>query len=241
MASSITPNPAAPPPVTEEEYWDLVQLLTIEIEDAIVIHHTAEAINRLALDDTAVLEVLNQDPLFWQTYVHCLQTSLFLTLSRIFDVETEAHSIHSLLNATLANIQLFSESALRARKTKGGIKAEWLETLIGRAWFPSAASDLRHLKVAVRPHMKLFEDVYRPIRHAIFAHRLMSDAKAGATLFQATSRDDVTGMLDFLHDLIETITHLYMNGFAPELGKRDFKESNQRIRDGAASALNRRR
>jgi hypothetical protein len=58
----------------------------------------------LAVHDKAVLRSLNKDALFWQTQMHCLQTSLFLTVSRIFDTEGNAHTIHTLVNATLSNL-----------------------------------------------------------------------------------------------------------------------------------------
>ena len=97
--------------LTPAKYWSEVELLSTEIEDAIIIHHTYEEINRLAVHDEAILKSLNKDPLFWQTQMHCLQTSLFLTLSRIFDNKANAHTIHKLINATLGNLQLFSAAA----------------------------------------------------------------------------------------------------------------------------------
>jgi hypothetical protein len=123
------------------------------------------------------------------------------------------------------------------RKTHGGPKPLWLDDYMAEVWIPTSAKDLRHLKTALSPHTKRIEKVYRPIRHAIFAHRLMSDDQAGVQLFGDTSRDEVGTILDFLHDLIESIVNLYTNGFEPELGRRDFKEHNQRIRDGVAKVL----
>lgn len=67
----------------------------------------------------------------------------------------------------------------------------------------------------------------------------MSDAEAGDQFFGDTSRDEVTAILDFLHDLIYAILGLYTNGTQPELGKRDFKEHNQRVRDGVGLVLKR--
>ena len=227
------------PPMTPAKYWSEVQLLSAEIEDAIVIFHTYEEINRLAIHDKATLRLLNKDPLFWQTQMHCLQTSLFLTLSRIFDTEANAHTIHTLINATLGNLQLFSAAELASRKTGGGSKPAWLDNYMAEAWIPKGVKDLRHLKKALVPHSRRFEQVYRPIRHAIFAHRLMSNEQAGVQLFGGTSRDEVSSILDFLHDLIEGILNLYTNGLNPELGKRDFRQHNQRIRDGVGKVLRR--
>jgi hypothetical protein len=65
----------------------------------------------------------------------------------------------------------------------------------------------------------------------------MSDEQAGVQLFQDTRRDEVGAILDFLHDLIEAILNLFTNGFRPVLGTKDFKEYNQRIRDGVGKVL----
>jgi hypothetical protein len=97
-------------------YWAELHLLSTEIEDAITIHYTFEEINRLALHDETILKLLKRDSLFWQT--QCLQTSLFITLSRIFDNEANTIPIHKLITATMSNLQLFSVTALTARKTK---------------------------------------------------------------------------------------------------------------------------
>jgi hypothetical protein len=240
MPPHRTVKKAAPPSLLKPaDYRSEIELISIEIEDAVVIHHTAEEINRLALHDGKVLKALQRDSVFWQTQIHCLQTSLFLTLSRIFDTGANTRTIHTLLNSTLANVHLFSASALAARKATGRTKPKWLDDYIARAWIPSSATDLRRLKIALKPYATRFEQVYRPIRHAIFAHRLMTNAEAGATLFQNTSRDEITKILDFLHDLIDAILDLYLNGVKPELGKRDFTEYNQRVRDRVAAVLRR--
>ena len=223
--------------LTPSEYWSEVQLISTEIEDAVIIFHTYDEINRLAVHDKKICKALNKDALFWQTQMHCLQTSLFVSLSRIFDTDANAHTIHTLINATLGNLHLFSAAALSARKANRGPKPVWLDDYMAGAWIPTSVKDLRHLKTALAPHAKRFEKVYRPIRHAIFAHRLMSNDQAGAQLFGDTRRDEVAAILNFLHDLIETILNLYTNGWQPELGKRDFKEHNQRIRDGVARVL----
>ncbi len=100
--------------LTDGEYRAELQLLSTEIEDAIIIHYTYEEINRLAVSNKAVREALSGDVLFWKTQMYCLQTSLFMTLSRIFDNDKsgEASTIHKLISGALANVQLFSASAL---------------------------------------------------------------------------------------------------------------------------------
>ncbi len=225
------------PPLTPAEYWSEIQLVSTEIEDAVVIFCTYEEINRLAIRDEAILEALNKEALFWQAQMRCLQTSLFLTLSRIFDTTANAGTIHTAINASLRNIHLFSADALILRKTRGGPKPNWLDSYMAQAWIPRSAKDLRHIKTALVPYTQRFEKVYRPIRNAMFAHRLISDMQAGIQLFAETNRDEIGAILDFLHDLIDTILNLYLNGFEPVLGARDFSEYNQRVRDGVGRVL----
>jgi hypothetical protein len=196
--------------LTEPEYWNEIQLVSTEIEDAIAIFHTYEEINRLALSDTEVLRVLDQDALFWKVKMYALETSLFIILGRIFDADPDVHSIHKVLAAALRHVQFFSKEALAARKMGAGTKPDWLDGYMATAWAPADTSDLRHSKRGLAIRNRQFEDVYRPIRHSIFAHRL-----------------------------IDIIIDLYSNGIKPELGLRDFTEYNQCIRRGPEGVLRR--
>jgi hypothetical protein len=225
--------------LTEPEYWNEIQLVSTEIEDAIAIFHTYEEINRLALSDTEVLRVLDQDALFWKVKMYALETSLFIILGRIFDADPDVHSIHKVLAAALRHVQFFSKEALAARKMGAGTKPDWLDGYMATAWAPADTSDLRHSKRGLAIRNRQFEDVYRPIRHSIFAHRLMSNDQAAFELFGNTSRAEVSAILDFLHDLIDIIIDLYSNGIKPELGLRDFTEYNQCIRRGPEGVLRR--
>ena len=90
-----------------------------------------------------------------------------MVLWRIFDSAGKAHSIHKAVNATLGHIEFFSAASLALRKIAGGPKPDWLDTYIANAWVPGGAKDLRHLEKALRPHTKLFYEVYAPIRHSI--------------------------------------------------------------------------
>jgi hypothetical protein len=143
------------------------------------------------------------------------------------------------IRSTRANLQLFSKAALGARKTAQGPKSSWLDGYLEGVWEPHNAVDLKFLKDALKPHATLFEAVYKPIRHSVYGHRLMSDAEAGAALFPQTNREAVGKILDFLHDLVESITDLYVNGNKPKLGVHDFTEYNQRIRDDARNVMRR--
>jgi hypothetical protein len=222
---------------TESEYEQEFRFLSIEIMDAIVISETYDEIIRLALEDNAILPAVNKDALFWRTQVYSLQTSLFIMLGRIFDPATDAHSIHNLIAATLGNIKFFSKDALSARKINGKPKPDWLDNFMSRAWVPNKVSDLRHLKKVFKPQAAKFKHVYLPIRNGIFAHRLVIDRKQVSELFAGIDRKEIEQILDFLHDLIDAIEQLFVNGQKPQLGRRSYGTFNQAIRDGVKSVL----
>jgi hypothetical protein len=97
--------------------------------------------------------------------------------------------------------------------------------------------EVRHLKKELAGHHGRIDDVYRPIRNKVFAHRLTSNDQDASELFGRTNRVEVGKILDSLHDLIDAIQALYVNGTRPELGKRSYNEYNQRIRAGTERIL----
>jgi len=223
--------------MNETEYWNEVELLSAEVEDVIAIFYTYEEINRLAVEDHEIWETLQKEALFWNVQAYSLHTSLFIVLARVFDSSGDAHSIHKLINATLSNIHFFSKQALAKRKMAGGPKPEWLDDYVARAWAPSAARDLRHLKISLREYDRRFKKVYLPIRNKIFAHKAIADSQAVFALFEKASHKEIAATLDFLHDLIEAICNLYLNGIKPELGQRSHGEGNRQIKRGAENVL----
>lgn len=220
------------PRLTDAQYLRELQDISYEVLGAIAVFHTQERINQLALKDEVIREALDSDAEFWNVIMHSLQTTLFITLSRIFDTHREAHSIHQFVKNTLGNYQLFSRNALKARKINmnGGVEPEWLQAFLNDTWEPNSASDLRPLKKALAPYAKKFEEVYRPIRHIYIAHRLANTAEV-MQLFQRTNRAELGEVLDFLHDLTDSMWQLYGNGIKPELGSRSaqYKTTNQQI------------
>jgi len=223
--------------MTQGEFWGEIQLLSTEIEDAITIFHTYEEINRLTVEDAEIYRVLNEDALFWKCQRYCLQTSLFIILSRIFDRAKDARSIHKVIRAAVGHPEWFSKEALATRKRTEGFPTDGLNQYLGTAWAPSTPVEVRHLKKELAGHHGRIDDVYRPIRNKVFAHRLTSNDQDASELFGRTNRVEVGKILDSLHDLIDAIQALYVNGTRPELGKRSYNEYNQRIRAGTERIL----
>lgn len=227
------------PKLTQLEFVTDLNLVSMEIENAAIVFHTYEELNRLALEDEAVRAALDSDALFWRAYKASLLSYLFMTMSRIFDPAKDAITIQKVVSATLGNLDLFSKQALGARKMGHGPKPWWFDDFMKKVWVPATSRDLRHLQKALIPHLNLFTSVYQPIRNAIYAHRLVSDDQAGYELFQKTNREDLGRMLDFLQDLISCIRDLYNNGNQPKLGQLNLSEQAKDIRGGTEKVLRR--
>ena len=223
--------------ITENEYWELVELIHEEVDSASIVYHTYEEIKRLALESREVMASLDENAQFWITQLHSLQTTLFLILSRVFDSTPRAQTIHVLMNATLANIQFFSADALYRRKIPVGLSEFGLQYYVQNAWKPVCANDLRHLKKNLANYSRRFEKIYRPIRNSIYAHRLMTDHQAAQKFFGATSRTEIGEIIEFLQQLVSALRALYQNGTEPIFANCDMGPRNQNVRVGVQNVL----
>ena len=183
--------------ITEQEYWEHAQIVSAEVSDTRAIFHTYEEILRLGSEEDAVFKAFNANAMFWTVQKVSLQTTIFVALNRLFETDPNALSIQRLLNETLAHPELFSNDALRKRKGDLKIAAEHMDALIDSAWVPVDASELRYLKRELKPHFRKVTEIYQPIRHWYYAHRLLQTDKPVAELFSLTSRNEVAQILDF--------------------------------------------
>jgi hypothetical protein len=220
-----------PPPMTDKEYWSELEIVAKEVDEAAYFYNIMEGMNDLLLNDKGVQAVWQRDYEFWQAHRGSNQIALFMALWRLFDITSDAKSIHYILRLTSENLHIFSLSALRLRKQNNlRDSPQLVEGFMRQAWEPTSAADLRVLKERFKPHNKLFHDVYGPIRNRIYGHRLISDADAGSELFPKTNRAEIGAMIDFLQWLINALKHLFNNGTKPTFQNGPIF-SNQRIRD----------
>lgn len=222
--------------MTETEYWRNCQDLWGEIEEAIAVFYTLEEITSLTAKDEAILECVQADALFWKVQVYTLQTTLFIVLGRIFDINDDAYSIHKLLRDTVRHVEFFSKDALRARKEQLDLTPEVLEGYFADVWIPDRPA-LKELKRALVPHAKRFTEVYLPLRHKFFAHNFVNDERAIADLFANTNRRELEETLLFVRDLIGLIQDLYVNGREPKLGQMTHERYREEITSSVRSVL----
>ena len=74
--------------------------------------------NNIASADKEIYWAINENALSWNIITHSLQSTFFITLGRLFDIDGEAFSVHSLLRSSIDNIDQFSLDNLRQRKIK---------------------------------------------------------------------------------------------------------------------------
>jgi hypothetical protein len=221
----------------ESDYWRKLELFATEVDNANVIYQAYEEIQCLSLVDKDVLSALYKHALFWNVQVYSLQTSLIIVLGRIFDTDSDAHSVHKIVNTTLSNVNIFSKDSLKKRVSARGVIGDALENFVVGSWAPTSAADLRPLKKALSAHASRYRSVYGPIRDKFLAHRVINDPNDVWKLFTATNRTEIGETVAFLGDLVEALRDLYQNGIEPVLCGRRSSTYNRKIRDGVKEVL----
>src|SRR5205809_3302198 len=72
-------------------------------------------VRAVAFDHSAVHNVLNTAPLFWNTILDALQTAAHIALGRIFD-QNSTYNVDRVLGLAQQNLKIFSQEALGRRK-----------------------------------------------------------------------------------------------------------------------------
>ena len=179
-------------------------------------------IQNRAASEKVLLNALNRTPLSWIFIRHSLQVTLFITLSRVFDVDSDAFSIDDLLKSCIDQIDIFSRENLRARKIAdlNGNEPDWLAEYLANAHVP-VEDDFKRLRGEVSKRRKIFEAAYRPIRHKLIAHNDKDYMDKADELWAETNIKELEEIIWFLYDLQETLFDTYYNGRKPELQGRE--------------------
>ncbi len=199
------------------EFESQLELFRTDGQSAIQFFYTWDTIHAVAAKDKAVVRFLDEAPLFWNAALGALQTSTFVALGRVFDPDTNNHSVTRLLTLAHGNLEIFSKEALAARKRKLSANAdEWLHEYLKTAYVPTR-DDFRKLKRQVALRRKIYEENYRPLRHKVFAHRGVTTPAQVTELFAKTNLRELRQLLVFLGRLHEALWQLYFNGHKPTL------------------------
>lgn len=199
----------------EAEFRRELEVFRTETETAIQYFYARQAFQLVASQDKRVIDVLNRTPRFWNTSLSALQLSSMITLGRIFDPNPENHSVSRLLSLAQRNLQIFSKTALAARKRSDSSNADEFLSEYLKSVYEPGPRDIQRLKGLVAQRRKIYESNYKAVRHQIFAHRSVSDRAEIDALFAKTNVSELQKLFTFLARLHEVLWQLYHNGRRP--------------------------
>ncbi len=209
-------------PSASAEFEIQLELFRREAESAIQFFYAWEAVHAVAATDKKVFRLLNEASLFWNTNLGALQAAALVALGRIFDPDPRNHSVTRLLAFGHSNLEIFSKTSLAERKRKNSPNAdEWLPEYLESAYEPKS-DDFRSLKRHLADRRKIYEAIYRPIRHKVFAHRGVATQVEAGELFAKTNIRELQKLLTFLGRFHEVLWELYFNGRKPTLSPARF-------------------
>lgn len=175
-------------------------------------YFTWKVINVSASQDKQALAALNKASSTWSVVLHSLQTTMFISLGRVFDIDAEAFSIHKFVKYCSENVEEFNRAALRKRKMAGLEKAPpWLEGYLNMAHYPKREELLR-LRGEVAKYCKIYDENYKPIRHKLMAHKEFSAIGTTDALFAITNISEIEDIISFCNRIKHSIQQQYENG-----------------------------
>ena len=204
----------------------------VDVNIAITAFYTWRSINILAGENKDILKGLNKNALSWNIITHSLQNTFFIAMGRIFDTDHEAFSVHRVIRMFINKHEQFNKDHLRERKLTHVSESNpvWLENYIDDAFVPSEI-DLTKFRGEIAKRQRIYEDVYRPIRNNIIAHKDASFVGKSEELFNKTNIGEIEGMLKFLYQFDQVFFQLIHNGRIQRLEDVIFDEEEYVKRD----------
>lgn len=168
----------------------------------------------------AVREAIRENPWFWSSTVDALQSSVFITLGRIFDNKAP-HSVARLLSMAASAPDMFGPASLRERRrVKFAEASAEDQALFGavaeESCYQPSPADFKRLRQQLKPHRRLFESKHEEIRNKWFAHREHTKESA-SDLFAKADLEEIQKIAAFLSSLDTELWNAYYNGSKPEI------------------------
>jgi hypothetical protein len=167
--------------------------------------------NAVAIEYSEVHESLDQNAEFWALASNALHTSVFVTLHRLLD-DASAGNVYAVLHCARSNPEMFSRSALAARR--GGPAAEaaqWADD-----GHEATVDHFKRLESEISRRRKVYDRIYRPIRGKILAHRVFVGADESER-YAATRIDELLDLCSFFPAFYHAMFHWFHNGGEPKL------------------------
>ena len=163
---------------------------------------------------------------------HSLQSSFFITLGRLFDVDGDSFSVHAFLKCCIENIDQFGKEALRERKLRESSEKNpaWLDEYINNAYVPTE-NDFQRIRGETSKYQRQYEDIYRPIRNKVLAHREKATLENVAELFEKTNIGQIEGFVFHLVQVQGIVFQLLNNGRLTAIGDHKFDDEEYVMKD----------
>jgi hypothetical protein len=201
----------------EKDFLSELNIFRNEALSAQKFVYTEIAIHNFAGNNKKILDALNYSPTFWNTILSALQHAVFITIGRIFDINSE-HNIHILVKTVENNKDIFTKEAFSKRWLKNRDKeqiSDYLPQYLKGVYEPTNA-DFRALRKSIKQMKKEYEKIYRPIRHQ-FGHNKFNTNEETEALFNKVQIKDLEKFCVSLGGIHEILWQLYHNGHGTPL------------------------
>jgi hypothetical protein len=172
------------------------------------------AIQHAASKSKKLLNRLNNSPMFWLACGASLQSAAYISLGRMFDVNSK-YNVNALLDSMEASLHIFQREALAVRKQAGAkLDPKQLQTYLDRAYFPTVA-DVTRLRKMLAKYRAIYDRVIRPARNKYLAHREKQGQLEIEALFASGTVQELWRLATFLLQLEKILWEQLNNGRKP--------------------------
>ncbi len=189
------------------------------------------AIHVIVNKNKHILSTMNRTPTFWNTVLSGFQNSTFITIGRIFDNESK-HNIHTLFKVVENNKSLFSKKSFKKRWVNNeDKKTDKMNSYLKKymeSFYEPTDDDFRKFKKFISKQQKIYENIYRPIRHQ-FGHKKYSTNEEVKILFDKVNISELEKFCILLEGIHEALWQLYHNGRGPLLPMKKERYSTKNI------------
>ncbi len=201
-----------------------------DVEIAIRVFFLWKGMYDIVSKNNETLSALEKNTLSWNTILHSLQCTFFISLGRLFEGD-EAVSADKFLRTCIDNIDEFSKNSLRNRKiTQYGGKQEWLNLYMNNIYEPRV-KDFDELIDKLTIRKALYIKTYRPIRHKIITHLNITTIDNFSSLFGKAEIDEIQDFLLVMYQIDRVIFHLFFNGKLYPIDSFILEEQNPVFKD----------
>lgn len=198
-------------PEIESQFENELDLFRQEVQTCIVLFNSFLTITMSMKRDKGIFKAINKTPIFWISNLYGLHCACFISMGRIFDVNSE-HNIDRLIRMAQQNLSIFSKESLANRKRRLSSNADdWIGEYLNHVYEPTV-EDFRQLKKSIKKYKKLYLDNYKDIRHKVFAHRGLENIDDDEKLYQKAFIPKIQETFVFLYKLYSSLWDLFFNG-----------------------------